>query len=42
MMHNFYQLPVTELEKRYEALVRDALPLWDIDRKSALSAAQAA
>ena len=36
MMQEFYQLPVAELEKRYEALVRDALPLWDIDRTSAL------
>lgn len=36
-MNDFYRLPVAELEKRYEALVRDALPLWDIDRNSALN-----
>ena len=36
MTQDFYQLPVTELEKRYQALVRDALPRWDIDRNSAL------
>lgn len=36
-MNDFYQLPIAELEKRYETLVRDALPLWDIDRNSALS-----
>ena len=36
-MNNFYQLPVAELENRYEALVRRALPLWGIDRDSALS-----
>lgn len=36
-MNDFYQLPIAELEKRYEALVRAALPLWDIDRNSALS-----
>ncbi len=35
-MTDFYQLPIAELEKRYEALVRDALPLWSIDRSSAL------
>ena len=36
-MTDFYELPVAALEKRYEVLVRDALPLWDIDRNSALS-----
>ena len=36
-MTDFYELPVVALEKRYEVLVRDALPLWDIDRNSALS-----
>ena len=36
-MNDFYQLPIVELEKRYEALVRDALPLWDIDGNSPLA-----
>ena len=36
-MNDFYQLPIVELEKRYEALVRDALPLWDIDSNSPLA-----
>ena len=36
-MNDFYRLPVAELEKRYEALVRDALPLWDIDGNSPLA-----
>ena len=36
-MTDFYGLPVAELEKRYEELVRRALPLWGIDRDSALS-----
>ena len=36
-MTDFYQRPVTELEKRYEALVRNALPLWGIDGNQALS-----
>ena len=35
-MNDFYQLPVAELENRYEELVRRALPLWGIDRDSAL------
>ena len=36
-MTDFYEVPVAELENRYEALVRRALPLWGIDRDSALS-----
>ena len=36
-MTDFYQRPVSELEKRYETLVRNALPLWGIDSNSALS-----
>ncbi len=36
-MNDFYQLPIAELEKRYEALVRHALPLWDIDSNSPLA-----
>ena len=36
MTQEFYQLPVAELEKRYEAMVRNALPLWNIDRTSVL------
>ena len=35
-MTDFYQLPTAELEKRYAALVRDALPVWNIDSASAL------
>lgn len=30
-MEDFYRLPATELENRYEALARKALPLWGID-----------
>ena len=36
-MTDLYQLPLAELEKRYETLVRDALPLWDIDPDSPLA-----
>ncbi len=36
-MTDFYEVPVAELENRYEALVRRALPLWGIDRDAALS-----
>ena len=36
-MTDFYQLPLSDLESRYESLVRDALPLWDIDRNSPLA-----
>ena len=36
-MTDFYQLPLADLESRYESLVRDALPLWDIDRDSPLA-----
>ena len=36
-MTDFYELPVAELEKRYEALVRRALPLWGIGRAAPLS-----
>ena len=36
-MTDFYQLPLADLERRYEALVRDALPLWGIDRDSPLA-----
>lgn len=36
-MTDFYRLPLTELEQRYASLVRDALPLWDIDRNSDLA-----
>ena len=36
-MNDFYQLPVAELEKRYGALVRNALPLWGIDGNSPLA-----
>ena len=36
-MTDFYQLPLADLEQRYEALVRAALPLWDIDRDSPLA-----
>ena len=36
-MNDFYQLPVAELEKRYEALARKALPLWGIDGASPMS-----
>ena len=36
-MTDFYRLPLTELEQRYESLVRDALPLWGIDRNSPLA-----
>ena len=35
-MADFYRLPVAELEQRYEALVRRALPLWGIDSDSPL------
>ena len=35
-MNDFYRLPVAELEQRYEALVRRALPLWSIDSDSPL------
>ena len=36
-MNDFYQLPVAELEQRYAALVRQALPLWNIASDSPLS-----
>ena len=36
-MNDFYRLPISELEQRYTALVRDALPLWNIDRDAPLA-----
>ncbi len=36
-MNEFYQLPIAELEKRYVALARNALPLWGIDGNSPLA-----
>jgi len=36
-MSDFYRLPIAELEKRYQALARKALPLWGLDRDAPMS-----
>ncbi len=36
-MNDFYRLPIDELEQRYAALARRALPLWGMDEKSPLA-----